>query len=428
MNDGAIWAGRGVTLAAQTGFAARVRWFSLVVAPEAFWSQNTAFGLQAPVGAAQHPLADPMRPFQIDLPQRFGTKAYSRLDPGQSTLRADVAGFAAGISTANQAWGPATTFPLILGDNAPGFPHGFVGTSRPWNLWIGKAHGRLVWGRLEQTPYTGIPADSAARFMAGMVGSFTPRGVPGLELGFARFFHTPWPHGGLRPAHLLKPFETFAKLDFDSQGREVFDAVATNQLASVYFRWVLPHSGMEAYGEFAREDNNQNLRDFLLEPDHNSGYMLGLRSAWALDSGRMLGVRGEVLNAARSHLFRARRQEPFYVHSVTRQGHTERGQILGSPAAYDGAGSTLALDLYDPRGRVTASWTRLFRQDEVDLAQPDSVLPSPLDVTHALGVNALLFAGRFDVTAGVTGVYEFNRYEAGNAFNLNVVLGLRAPL
>ena len=32
-------------------------------------------------------------------------------------------GFTAGVSTANQQWGPSADLPLLLGTNAAGFPH-----------------------------------------------------------------------------------------------------------------------------------------------------------------------------------------------------------------------------------------------------------------------------------------------------------------
>jgi hypothetical protein len=396
-----------------------------------FWTQNSEFELRVPEEAGFSEFADPFNPSHIDLPQRFGAGSYSRVDPGQSTLRIDEFGLTVGVSTANKIWGPASSLPLVLGNNAPGFLHGFMGTSTPWNIGIGRIHGRLVWGRLAQSEQSDVPLDSAARFMSGLVGTFTPRGVPGLELGAARFFHTPWPHGGLRPIHLLKPFETFAKLDFDSQGREVFSAIATNQLASLFFRWVLPHGGVEAYGEFAREDNSQNFRDFTLEPDHNSAYMLGMRKAWELSDGRMLGVRGELLNASQSHLNRARRQEPFYVHGTTRQGHTQRGQTLGSPAAYYGAGSVVGVDVYERSGRLSLEWTRTYHQGAVDPPsgeEPVNPGTLPMDVQHAVGASILRFHGRFDWSAGLTGVYEFERLPGDNAFDLRANLGVRARL
>src|SRR5581483_7717213 len=105
-------------------------------------------------------------------------------------------GMMAELSTADQWWGPAIENPLILSNNAPGFLHLSIGTSTPVNIGIGRVHGRVVWGRLEQSAYSPDQGPDSLRFMSGLVAEFMPRGVPGLELGAARFFNSPWPVGG----------------------------------------------------------------------------------------------------------------------------------------------------------------------------------------------------------------------------------------
>jgi hypothetical protein len=252
-NNGPIWEGRGLTVAVQLGAAARLGPLSLVLAPQAFWTENRDFEIMA-VAPGHSAFADPLEPHAIDLPQRFGGGAYARVDPGETTVRLDLPLVTAGISTANQYWGPARHHPIILGNNAPGFLHAFAGSSEPWNVLIGRGHGRLVWGRLEQSPYSSVPDSIGSRFMAGLVGTFQPRGFPGLEVGASRFFHLRWPEEGLTSEHLLKPLEAFYKgalraMRPDTTTRDELDREEDNQLASVFFRWVFPKSGWEVYGE-----------------------------------------------------------------------------------------------------------------------------------------------------------------------------------
>jgi hypothetical protein len=426
-NDGPIWAGRGLTTAFQAGFTARYRQISLTVAPVGFRTENASFVLAPPLQPGGNAYSDWRRPTEIDLPQRYGADAYTRVDPGQSTLRADLGPVAAGISTANQYWGPASEYPLVLGNNAPGFAHVFAGTSRPLNLWIGRAHGRFVWGRLEQSEFSPAPQDSSARFMSGVVAVFTPRGIPGLEVGGSRFFHLQWPSDGIGTTQIVKPLETFTKVNLSrKQGPELLESVVANQIASLFARWVFPGSGLEVYGEFASEDHRHNLRDFILEPDHNTASMLGFRKAWERDGGRLVVVRGEALNAEAPHLQRGRRQEPFYIHAAARQGHTHRGQILGSPAAYGGAASTLAADYYHPGGRWTVSWRRTLRQEKGEFLRTRTV--ERPDVMQSLGTEALFYRGRWEITAGIEGVYNFNRNFDSDAVNLNALLGVQARL
>lgn len=428
-NDGAAWAGRGLTTELRAGVALRYGPLSARIAPTFFRAENDAFDLAAdPRGEVSFP--HPLFAATIDLPQRFGSGAYQRLDPGQSGVRLDLAGLAAGVSTANQVWGPATDHPIILGNHAAGFPHLFVGTTHPVDLWVGRVHGRMIWGELTQSDYSTVThPDSVRRLASGGVATFSPRGVPGLEIGATRFFHTPWTRE-ISADLLLKPLDGFLKknlADRDTVGddtKQDFD----NQLASVFARWVFPGSGFEVYGEYGRDDHNWNKRDLVLVPDHMSAYLLGFSRVWERSAEQWVVLRGELLNSRRSHLHRVRDQAPFGVHAWTRQGHTQRGQMLGSAAEFGGAGSVLALERYNRRGRLGVSWDRWQRGDNVAYFLRRTVDPNGLDVVHALGVDGRLFAGRWDLEFATRGVYELNRDFTSDVFNLNLVLGLRARL
>jgi hypothetical protein len=425
-NDGPIWAGRGLTTALSGGVAARWKSFSMSVVPILFRAENTSFPLMpnGEIGALQ--FADRQYPFRVDRPQRFGRVPYSLFDPGQSFVRFDSRIVTVGASTADQWWGPTDIYPFLIGNNAAGFPHVFVGTGMPFNLWIARLHARIEYGELSQSAYSSMPNDSASarRFASGIVLGVQPRWVSGLELGAARFFHSPWPSGGLRWSDFTVPVEAFYKKAV-SRGTGQDDQ--RNQLASLFLRWVLPRSGFEVYLEYGKEDHNWDLRDFLLEPDHAASMSVGLRKLWSLSPDRMIGVRGEHIDQRFNTLSRTRDiGGGYYLHSVLRQGHTERGQLLGADvAAGSGAGSMLAVDAYGRRGRLTFEWTRTT-VDTLGLF-PQTMVESPRvpDVQQALGANALLFVGPVDVTAGLTAVYELNRYFAGDGFNLNAILGAR---
>src|SRR5437762_395656 len=89
------------------------------------WSVRS-FSLMANGDTGKLVYADGLHPTTIDRPQRFGNRAYAVIDAGQSTLRLDAGPVTAGISTANQYWGPAAEYPAILGNNAAGIPHVFI--------------------------------------------------------------------------------------------------------------------------------------------------------------------------------------------------------------------------------------------------------------------------------------------------------------
>jgi hypothetical protein len=429
-NSGPVWVGRGLTTAIQGGFTVRAGAASLAVAPVAFRAENQAFplletGLDGPLE-----YADGLRPGFIDLPQRFGSETYSRIDPGESSIRLDFPLVTVGVATGSQHWGPATEQPILLGNNAGGFAHAWLGTGAPADIWVGRVHGRMVWGRLEQSAYSPLDGPEGRRFMSGIIGVISPRGLPGLEVGLGRFFHSFWPETGPGASDFLKPIESFLKHrlpDFEViPGDPKTDE--DNQLASVFFRWVLPKDGFEVYGEFGREDHNWDLRDFLLQPDHDSSYMLGFRKAWRPHSSRIVALRGELLNAQVTHLARVRVQVPFYIHVPVRQGHTHRGQVLGAPAGYGGAAAVLALESLDRRGRWSVHWSREVRQEDPRTTGPGELEHSRLDVIHSVGAEVVRFAGPFDLTAGLWGMYNLNRNFGSDVTNLRAVLRVRANL
>lgn len=264
--------------------------------------------------------------------------------------------------------------------------------------------------------------------MSGVVAVFTPRGIPELELGGGRFFHTPWSDGGLTAADFFMPFESFYPLqNADSQTQDT-----ENQLASVFARWVLPRSGLEVYGELGKEDRNFDFRDVVLEPEHNGGYLLGFRKVWGLSPSRLVGVRAEVMNSQVTHLSRTRNQSPSYYHASVRQGHTHRGQILGSAWGYGGGASVGAVDYYHARGRWSVNLARLIRAERVYLNgeywDPSGRDPNTLDLLYASGVETLLFVGRFDLLGGLRGVYNSNRDLRSSVSNLNASIGVRAAI
>jgi hypothetical protein len=418
-NDGAVWAGRGVTGVLTAGAALRAGPLSVRLEPMVFWAENRGFDLMPNGHTDRMRFADGHYPRTIDSPQRFGDGAYARVDPGQSTVRLDLLGVAAGVSTANQVWGPAGELPLILGANAGGFPHAFLGSSAPVPVGIGRVHGRVVWGDLAQSEYSRVSGPGSRRFMTGFIMTFMPRGLNGLELGVSRFFHNPWPEGGPDAGDFLQPVQAFLKENVKTGQGPDGHSSRDNQLASLHLRWVLPRSGFELYGEYGRDDHNWDFRDFVLEPDHIAAYMIGGRKVWARD-GQLISLHAELVESQLSHLREVRLQTPFYIHTAgSYQGHTVRGQILGTPAAYGGGGSIVALESRSRAGRWHVDWTR------TRIAGGRSAEDPQVDVIQSLGVDGLLFRRGLDLSAGVRGSWNLNRHYRDDAFNLSTELGVR---
>ncbi|MDQ3243807.1 MAG: capsule assembly Wzi family protein [Gemmatimonadota bacterium] len=438
--DGPIWAGRGLTSAVQLGASARWGPVSLTLAPTAFRAENRAFFVMPNGRDATQALANPF--FEgIDLPERFGSSPYSRLDAGESTLRIDLPFVSMGASTANMGWGPGTDYPLLLGNNAAGFPHIFVGSSEPINIFVARLHGRLMWGELSQSEFSPVTGPKLftsksepgrKRFATGLVLALQPRGIPGLEVGAARFFHSVWPRSGIPRSYWTKSFQAFLKERLErieplAPGLPAGErGVTDNQLVEVFARWVLPRSGFELSAEYGRDDHSEDARDLIQEPDHSRFYNIGLRKVMSLNATSVTAGRFEIINFQLPQLSNARGEGEIYVHGLIRQGHTQRGQLLGANVGVGAAaGSTLAVDRFTTSGRWTASWKRELKAESGQYTELGIRNPRSINVSHAVGFEMTRFTDRFDLTGGLTFVREFNRYFLADASNINAVVGVR---
>ena len=439
-NDGPIWAGKGMTAWAQVGFTARYGPISGTFAPIAFRSQNSEFELMNNGQIGDLRFADGQFPTEIDKPQRFGTGPYSRFDFGESTLRIDAAGIGAGISSASQWWGPTNYFPYILGNNAGGFPHVFLGTSKPANIGIGTMHGRLVYGQLLQSKYSPVTGrdyfesylkPGRVRFMAGAVGTMTIRGLRGLEFGGSRFFHAAMDSTGFKASDFTLPLQNLLKDRIAAEGDTVFGddrSLLQNQLASIFFRWAPVASGFELYGEYGREDFSADLRDFMLQPDHSATINLGFRKAWQKGK-RVNALHAEIFNYTATASGRTRGEGLIYLHQPLQQGHTFRGQMLGANVgAGSGSAQLIAVERFTPGGKLKGFFSRVT-QGEISLRLPayddGPRLENPVDVQYSLGAELSRFVGPFDVSGRAVMTSQKNRYFLDDKGNLNLALTIR---
>ena len=435
-NDGPVWQGRGLTTAVSGGLAASWGPLSLTLLPTAFVAQNAGFALQDNGRTDSLKFAHGYPPLLVDAPQRFGDGTYVRTDPGQSTFRLDLPVVTVGVSTANEWWGPAASQPILLGNNAGGFPHVFLGNSEPINLGVGTVSGRLLWGDLRQSAYTPAVAEDARRLATGLVGVFRPRGATGVEIGGGRFFQESWPAGGLTWSSWARPLSAFLRSDRGSRTIDPSDPNADppNQTASLWMRWAVPRAGVEFYAEYGKDDDNWDLRDYIAEPENTGGYVLGLRKLWGLSQSGFWSAGVERLDLRPSQWTTGRPGGGvMYRHgSNITQGHSERGQILGSAFGIGGFASSVTLNRYTSTGRWRLTWMRALQQDARNLVsvldgrvqRVSAYRPDGYDMVHAIGVEAVRFRGPLTFSGGLTAMYEFNRYLGNDAANLHAWVGV----
>lgn len=408
-NDGAVWQGRGATFALTAGGYAKAWFLSAALRPRLVYTQNRAFDLWPGTTFRQYP----QRP-NIDLPQRMGLEPFATFDPGDSYVRLDVAGVAAGFSNENMWWGPAMRNGVIMSNNAPGFPHLFVGTSGPTDVWIGKLQMRWLWGRLfESGYYEDARKRTDRRFITGAVLDFEPRGLDGLSLGLTRVFVRGIYQGRDSLSYhdylivFQGPFKVFLGGSHDRWGFDEYD-----QLASAYARWAFPESGFEVYGEYARGDHSGDARDFIVQLQHGGGYTVGLQKLFQRSANAWWRAQLEMtrLEAPRTVLARAGSQANFfYTNTIVRQGYTQRGQVIGAGIGPGSNSQYLGLDYFTGWGRAGAFLQRVAYDNDRYHAQPDAS-NNGHEVEFASGLRGRVFYRGFEIEGVLSVARLLNRH------------------
>lgn len=426
-NDGALWAGKGLTAVFEGGGVIRHGPFHLRLAPEASWSENEYFDLADNGYSQSAAYWDDLHPGTIDRPQRFGEEAYVRMGLGSSALHIALPGVSVGLSGAGQQWGPALNYPLLLGQNAGGFLHAFGQTSSPVDLWVGHLNARYIVGWPTQSDLSPVQVAGGSRFITGAVISLTPRGLYGLELGGARFIHSVPSETGFRIRDAFRLFTGVTETSTGSQNR-----LAENQLASVFFRWAFPKAGVELYGEIVKEDYARDLRHVIEEPEDVMGRVFGLQKAWVRSDKSIVVFRAETVNTLVHHSERFDRfrlgNSPLrlFYNGGVHQGHTHGGQLLSSPTAYGGSGWTIGVDSYHAQGRWTLDVFRAL-QTEFSTIHSGTEGPGMSDVIYALKLEAVQFRDGFEWRTSLVPSLNLNRnlVQENDVFNLSIELSIR---
>jgi hypothetical protein len=373
-NDGAMWAGRGLATAVDAGAAIRYGPISIRLAPTFTYSQNASFTLGAlhqrfvngvaqanSVPADMSPFADPYMSFYVDQPQRFGEESLRSFGWGQSAIKVQRFGLEVTAGTESMWWGPGQDNAILMTNNAGGIPHVSVGTSRPARVGIGKLEMLYAVGTLRASNYwrQTAPDSLRNRWLNGLSFVFEPRGAPGLYLGAARAFYAGRPASGIPLGELFEIFQPFTKVAFQSDTNPSGND-RRDQMISFMFRWVLPASNFEVYGELGRNDHPVDNRDLILEPDHATGFVAGLQKLFPLESG-FVRVRAEVTDLSGGLTRLVRPQPTWYAHYVVTPGYTQDGQVIGAGVGPGGQSRTFRIDRLGTWGSFGAvlDWRRL---------------------------------------------------------------------
>jgi hypothetical protein len=414
-NNGGMWAGRGLSARIVGGAAARSGPFTVVLAPELSRSFNRDFEFVDSRVPGLSPMIPPWRTGggSADLPLRFGTEPFTTIFPGESSLTVDIGPVSAGFATESQWWGPGIRNALVLSSNAPGIPHGFLRTARPLATPAGDIEGKWITGTLTESLFFDDDPANDYRFLSAFVLTLRPVWTPQLTVGFSRAVY-----GNLdRPSSVFgHALDAVTRWDQREVPGDELSRNRSEQISALFWRWVLPAGGVEAYGEWARTELPVDLRDLLLAPYHSQGYTLGLQWLSREAGPGRLRVQAELTNLESSEKIGGRPSRGFYSSSRVPQGYTHRGQVVGASIGPGSSSQWIAADFIGARAHVGLFGSRVRWDDDAFYTRPVRDRHLAHDVSFIAGVRGGLRLGGTEVTAEFMRDYRMNYLFQNDAY------------
>ncbi len=374
INEGTLWAGRGLSGRIQAGSAASFNGLTLILAPEFWGIENQDFqtfsypeNLTNPGNSEarkRHPLASPFHypPHSIDLPQRIGYNPSVAVGIGQSSLSWESGSVRAGFANHSLRWGPSIRSPLLVSNNAPGFPHLFAQTARPVRSPIGDVHAQWILGRIEESEYFDNDPKNNYRSFSAAILVLDPSFDPGLSIGVSRVVYA--------PAQAFIDIPTAAFNFIGSVGpvaSEAGDTLLTpgpDGIFSLFAHWSFPSAGFETWMEWGRAEAPRDFKDFLEAPHHSRGYTLGLRHTHPSTTSGQLSFEAEITSLEPSQSFRLKQHGEWYTSRRVVQGYTHKGRVIGAGIGPSGSSQWLAVDWIEHSWNLGLFGTRMRLENE----------------------------------------------------------------
>jgi hypothetical protein len=391
MNDGGVWAGRGVSGSALVGV--RFRWWRLTgsVAPEFSGTTNDLFNFRPatfPGRSAFGSWVNTNLP-SIDQPTRFGYRSYLAVAPGQSALEVRAEKVSVGVSTENMWWGPGLRTAIVMSNNAAGIPQAYVRTTSPLRTPIGSIEGRVLLGVLTESPYFDFEPRDDHRSFSGAVLSLSPAVDSNLSIGATRVSYADLKRFTELPGHAVDFLKTLSMGNRD-------------EIQSVFARWGFPRSGFEVHGEWSRL-RMPSFRELLVNPERTQGYTLGMQWSKPIRDDRMrLRIQGEATMLEQPRKPHNGRSRGYYTSDRVAQGYTQYGQVIGAATGPGSSSQWLASDLAGRRWTAGIEIGRIRWDDDAYYAEsPTGFLWLTHDVSLVEGISASRSFDRMDVRASL---------------------------
>ncbi|WP_233755134.1 capsule assembly Wzi family protein [Algoriphagus sp. AGSA1] len=290
-----------------TGFFAQLKFLKIQFQPEFVFAQNSPYQ-GFPDTYSQTITRDRFFYWNNgDYPERFGKESYKKFWWGQSKVSLNLGPVELAASSQNIWWGPGQFNALTISNNAQGFPHLSLNTSRPLKTFLGNFEAQIIMGRLESSGLEPSQFDSLNskyfeklsndwRYLNGFSFSYQPKWIPGLFMGMTRTFQQYSEDKGDSFSDYFPVFEFLTKQKLYDEGNVLeYDQKGQDQQISIFGRYLFSKAHAEFYFEFGRRDHSYNWREFILNPEHARAYILGFQKLFPIQkSETYLQIRGEI--------------------------------------------------------------------------------------------------------------------------------------
>jgi len=418
LNDGPQWAGRGWTTTLSGGVRLETDQVSVGFMPQVVYTQNRPFFVFQSRVPGRNVFASPWHGAieSADLPLRFGDRPIAQLFPGDSWVEARVGDVGMGASTENLWWGPGLRNGLLMSNNAAGIPQVYLRTRKPIKTPVGDIETRVLLGILTESRFFDDSSSNNYRAISAAVATLRVPFDTGLTLGVARSVYGTIDWAGDAIPHIV---------DFAVRWNQVKDTLspapkdATDQLLSFFGRWISPVAGIEIYGEWAKLFV-PGIRELLVSPDAHQGFTVGLQWEAPAVARGALRLQAEVTTLEQSPPTPGATTPIFYTSRFSRQGYTQRGQIIGATIGPGASSQWLAFDFLGRVWRYGAFVGRTRVEDEVLYQQVDGRL-SHHDVTVYSGVRGGARLPRADISGELFVGRRYNYLFQTDSYNVGDV-------
>ncbi|MFP3043036.1 capsule assembly Wzi family protein [Treponema primitia] len=365
-NDGALWQGKGINSSITGGVRFEGYGIEFTFKPQISFSQNLNFNYITPayVSNSDYDFSNKADRFgdygvkYIDAPQRFGDEPFFIYDWGDSEIRYVWKTITIGFGTESIWLGPARINPIIHSNNAPTYPKLDLGVRKQpvtipkLNWYIGDIEARAWWGYLSESEYFDNDTSNDHNLITGFSFSYAPSSLlKGLTIGINRIMLTKWDEFDFTGIFdLLNPLMQSSSTGYDER----------DQRASMVFSYLFPSVGFELYFEWARNDGTgSGIYGLIRNPFHTQAFTLGGRKNIIFNSAFQGELLVEITNLESTREYEFAYPTTFYAHHIITQGHTNRGQWIGSGSGSGGNSQYLGFTLFYKKG-----YSALFIQRE----------------------------------------------------------------